>query len=345
MIIRPAEGRSNQRVQTVANVQRYFDAFHKNIRLSLMENRTLRQKRDIVCSKLVDRLPQIFEAAGEECPSFEFRDQGSYQMQTGTFPLNSDFDIDLGMYFEIDPDDYHPLELKRMVFKALEGHTREVRIRRPCVTVQYQQAGEPSYHVDIAIYSDGSQSDDGMPRLAIGKGRSGEKFCGWKVSDPLTLSSEILGSYEGAELTQFRRLVRYLKRWKDMRFPPTGNGAPRGVALTVACHQHFDAAFFRDDTPDDVTALTHVVRGIMESFTLHSLTWIFGGPSHELEIRLPVEPYSDLCERMTPRHVKRFYEELESLLEVLEAVKSGRSEEKACKRLRGVFGPDFPLPA
>jgi hypothetical protein len=83
----------------------------------------------------------------------------------------------------------------------------------------------------------------------------------------------------------------------------------------------------------------------MESFTLRSLTWIFGGPSHELEIRLPVKPYSDLCERMTPRHVKRFYEELESLLEVLEAVKSGRSEEKACKRLRGVFGPDFPLPA
>jgi hypothetical protein len=168
----------------------------------LVENRTLRQKRDIVCSKLVDRLPQIFEAAGEECPSFEFRDQGSYQMQTGTFPLNGDFDIDLGMYFEIDPDDYHPLELKRMVFKTLEGHTREVRIRRPCVTVQYQQAGEPTYHVDIAIYSDGSQSGDGMPRLAIGKGRSGEKFCGWEVSDPLTLSSEILESYEGVELTR-----------------------------------------------------------------------------------------------------------------------------------------------
>jgi hypothetical protein len=51
MILRPAQGRSIQRVQTVANVQRYFDAFHNNIRLSLVENRTLRQKRDIVCSK------------------------------------------------------------------------------------------------------------------------------------------------------------------------------------------------------------------------------------------------------------------------------------------------------
>jgi hypothetical protein len=42
--------------------------------------------------------------------------------------------------------------------------------------------------------------------------------------------------------------------------------------------------------------------------------------------------------------MKRFYEELEWLLEVLEAVKSGRSEEKACMRLRGIFGPGFPLP-
>lgn len=73
----------------MANVQRYFDAFHRNIRLSLDENRTLREKRDIVCDKLADRLPQIFEAAGEDCPSFGFRDQGSYQMKTGTFPLTA----------------------------------------------------------------------------------------------------------------------------------------------------------------------------------------------------------------------------------------------------------------
>lgn len=329
----------------MANVQRYFDAFHRNIRLSLDENRTLREKRDIVCDKLADRLPQIFDASGEDCPSFGFRDQGSYQMKTGTFPLNGDFDIDLGMYFEIDPDDYHPVELKRMVHKALKGHTKEVRIRRPCVTVQYQQSGEPAYHVDIAIYSDGSKNRDGMPRLAVGKGRSGEKFCGWEVSDPLALSSEILDSYEGAELTQFRRVVRYLKRWKDVRFPRTGNGAPRGIALTVACHKHFEAEFFRDGTPDDLTALAKVVGGMTESFTLRGLSWFFSWPSHEVQIKLPVEPYSDLCERMTPRHMKRFYEELASMLQVLEAVKTGRSLEKACQRLRSVFGTDFPMPA
>jgi len=329
----------------MVEVQQYFDEFHKKIRLSMEENRTLREKRDIVCTKLADRLPQIFEAAGEDCPFFEFRDQGSYQMRTGTFPLNSDFDIDIGMYFEIDPDAYHPVYLKQMVYKALKGHTREVRIRRPCVTVQYQQSGEPAYHVDIAIYSDGSHSRDGIPRLALGKRRSGERFCRWEVSDALNLSREILGSYVGAELNQFRRLVRYLKRWKDVQFSPSGNEAPRGIALTVACREHFDAEFFRDGTPDDLTALKNVVGGIMDSFTLRNLSWFFGGASHAIQIKLPVVPYSNLCERMTPRHMRRFYEELDYLFQVLEAVKTGRSLEKARYRLQGVFGVDFPLPS
>lgn len=329
----------------MANIQSHFETFHKRIRLSWEENHTLREKREIVCGRLRDRLPGVFEAAGEECPDFEFRDQGSYKMGTGTLPLNSDYDIDLGMFFDIDPEEYHPVELKRRVYRALEGHTKVVRIRRPCVTVQYQHAGEPAYHVDIAIYSDGTHSRDGMPRLALGKGRSGEDFCGWKVSDPLGLQDGILCGYQGADLTQFRRTVRYLKRWKDLRFPSRGNGAPRGIALTVACHQHFTPATFRDGTPDDLASLIEVVTGLLDSFTLRDLSWLFGWPSHDVKIELPVEPYSDLCERMSPLHKKRFYEELENLMEVLDAVRRGRSEEKACRRARTVFGDAFPLPS
>lgn len=325
-------------------VQRHFEEFHKAIRLNLDENQTLREKRDIVCAKLGDRLPRIFAEVGKECPLFEIRNQGSYQMRTGTYPVNGDFDIDLGLYFAIDSEDYHPVELKRLVHGTLVGHTREVRIRRPCVTVQYQQAGELSYHVDIAVYADGSQTRDGLPRLAVGKGRSGEKFCGWEISDPLALSATILDSYEGEELRQFRRIVRYLKRWKDVRFPPRGNGAPRGIALTVATHQHLGWESFRDGSPDDLGALVTVVSGILESFTVRPLWWLFSLPSHEIEINLPVAPHSDLCGRMTPRHMKRFHDELEALLGVLDQVRRGRSEEKACERLRSVFGEAFPLP-
>lgn len=321
-------------------VQPHFEEFHEAIKLSLEENRTLREKRDIICGKIRDRVPRIFEADGCECPPFEILDQGSYQMRTGTYPLNGDFDIDLGLYFEIDHVEYDPVGLKRLVHSALVGHTKEVRIRRACVTVQYQHAGEPAYHVDIAIYADGSHTRDGLPRLAVGKERSGEDFCGWEISDSRALRTTVLGSYRGDQLRQFRRMVRYLKRWKDVRFPAGGNDAPRGIALTVACHEHFEWQSFGDGSPDDLVALMNVVEGMLDAFTVRPQRW----PSHDIQIILPVEPYSNLCERMTPRHMKRFHDELENLLDVLDLVRRGRSEEKACKRLRRVFGEAFPMP-
>ncbi|HEX2094841.1 MAG TPA: hypothetical protein VHG28_20750, partial [Longimicrobiaceae bacterium] len=142
------------------------------------------------------------------------------------------------------------------------------------------------------------------------------------------------------------RVVRYLKRWKDVRFSSRGNAAPPGIALTVAAHRHFMAEFFRDGRPNDVEALIGVVSGIIDSFAVRGLAWfLLGGPSHKVRIELPVEPFSNLCERMTPRHMQRFYDELVWLLETLQAVRKGRSEAKACERLQKVFGADFPLPA
>lgn len=324
----------------MANLQRQFDIFHKRIRLNLEENQTLREKREIVCGKLIDRLPYIFDAAGEECPRFEIRDQGSYKMGTAVYPLDRDFDIDLGMFFQIDPKAYDPVGLKRVVHSALAGHTRKVQIRRPCVTVQYQRAGQPTYHVDIAVYSDGSRSRDRIPRLAMGKERSRKELCGWEPSDPAGLTSEILSSYAGEDLTQFRRVVRYLKRWKDVNFSARGNGAPRGIALTVACHQHFEPAYFRDNTADDLTALIQVIDGMLESFTRRGRS---GSVRYDVRIELPVEPYADLCERMTDLQKLHFCNQLATLLDVLDTVDRGRSQLKACQRLRRVFGNHFPL--
>ncbi len=48
----------------------------------------------------------MFAAHGETCPDYEFRDQGSYEMGTGTKPLNGDYDIDQGLYFAVSPAEY-----------------------------------------------------------------------------------------------------------------------------------------------------------------------------------------------------------------------------------------------
>jgi predicted nucleotidyltransferase len=90
----------------------------------------------------------------EAVPAWDWFNQGSYEMGTGIKPLNGgDYDIDIGVYFELDVDKYKdPVEVKQWVCKALDGHTNSVDIKEPCVRVEYSVGGEPKYHVDLAIY-------------------------------------------------------------------------------------------------------------------------------------------------------------------------------------------------
>jgi hypothetical protein len=86
--------------------------------------------------------------------------------------------------------------------------------------------------------------------------------------------------------------------------------------------------------------LIQVVDGMLEGFTRRGP---FGSVRQDVRIELPVEPYADLCERMTELQKLDFYNRLATLLDVLDAVVRGRSQLKACQRLRRVFGNHFPL--
>lgn len=333
----------------MANVQAQLENFLARIRLDREENSTLRKKREAVWNRLCKRLPLVFAEHGEGCPGFELRDQGSYKMGTAIYPMDGDFDIDLGLYFAIDRDKWHPVELKMRVFEALEGHTpgiervAGVRIRRPCVTVQYHRRGEPVYHVDIAVYAGNPDQPSETPFLAVGKARSKAELCEWAPSDAGELSRAILGKYSGDKLRQFRSVVRYLKRWRDLRFPRNGNAAPLGIALTVAASEHFEWKQFRDGTPNDLAALRCVAEGLREqfSFRLGRAIW-FGDAHYKIRIDLPVEPYSDLCERMTRNQMTGFYHEVDRLDDVLRAAHRTESVANACTLLQEVFGEEFP---
>ncbi len=331
----------------MANVQRQFQEFHEAIRLRRFEhNAVLREKRDIIRNKLKERLPGVFEKYGEKCPKFSFRDQGSYEMGTGSKPLDNDFDIDQGLYFEVSTTDYpDPVVLKKRVHEALEGHTDSVRIRRPCVTVQYHRDKEPLYHVDIAIYSDGSANADGKSRLAVGRENSTEEFRIWEVSNPQALIDTIFAKFREKDRDQFRRIVRYLKRWKDENFSSDGNAAPLGIGLTVATYNSL-APTYRDafmGDPDDHGAMRKLVRAILacfiETWSAEEQRWV-----RRLKVILPVEPWNDLFEQMTNRQMERFEEKLKKLLEALDQAAEDVDPVEACKRLRKVFGPAFPVP-
>ena len=122
------------------DLQKYFLEFHEKIKLdNFDENQTLRDKRDTLLGDLNEKID-------DDAPAFEHFDQGSYAMYIGTNPKDGNYDIDVGVVFDCTSDDYEdPVELKKIVRDSLTHGNRTVRIRRPCVTVEYKKNGEELY--------------------------------------------------------------------------------------------------------------------------------------------------------------------------------------------------------
>jgi len=210
-------------------VQTQFNAFHAAIKLDEDdEKETLQTKRDTLLRALKANLPST-------APKFTSFHQGSYSMHTGVVPLNGNFDIDIGIIFECERKAYpDPVVLKKIVRDALDTHGRTVNIRRPCVTVNYMTGDVTNYHVDLAIYA---QRADGLLDLAKGKEHSATEHRVWETSDPEQLTKLICGRFsDDAERAQYRRCIRYMKRWRDYQFL---KGGPLSIAITVAAYKWF----------------------------------------------------------------------------------------------------------
>jgi hypothetical protein len=333
----------------MAEIQKQFKEFNEAIRLKQYEdNATLREKRDVVLRKLRERLKALFGEKDEEPPKYTHFDQGSYKLGTGVKPLTGDFDIDVGLLFEVDRDEYpDPVEVKEWVFDALDGHTKKVEMRRPCVTVFYQSGEEPLYHVDLAVYSAASSNSDNKTCLGRGKQGSLPENRIWEEADPDGLITVLTGKYSGDDWEQFRRCLRYLKRWKDLKFPTDGNAAPVGIGLTISAYYWFYPkqkvvdAYAGKRRADDLGALLDFVDAMCRNFKLvfRDGEWV-----DRLEAKLPVVPYNDVFEKMSDQYMAQFKEKLQKLARVLDEASKEADPVKACTKLQKVFGDDFPVP-
>src|SRR4051812_7008120 len=100
----------------MADIQKYFVQFNDAIRCERDdEMRILSDKRERVLRKLSDGIARQ-RREGKQIPSYTPFNQGSYAMKTGIKPVNRDFDIDVGLRFEIRKDRYDPVEVKRWVY-------------------------------------------------------------------------------------------------------------------------------------------------------------------------------------------------------------------------------------
>jgi len=324
----------------MVNLQKEFLEFHNEIRLD-DENDTLRQKRDILLKKLDRNIPS-------EAAAYSYFNQGSYAMGTGIKPENGDYDIDVGLKFDIDKNDYpDPIEPKKWVRDAIYGHTQSVDIRRSCVTVTYKEDGEEAYHVDFAVYA--NDNSDGNMYIAKGKEYSDLDNKYWEISCPQELIDKINNKYSDKDdKAQFKRCIRYLKKWKTHKFSSDGNGGPTGIALTILAYNHFKVKKEYDYVNCKyVYSDFEAFLALVQSITLSTFTLAYDNENkcnyHKIVLELIVQPYNNLFEKMTPKQMENFYNKTVEMRDILENASNKSKRNEACEQLQKLWGESFPI--
>ena len=88
------------------SLQSYFKSFNETIKMDYNVKAELKEKRDILLRILRN---------SEDMPAFVEFNQGSYIMNLGVEPLDKEYDIDVGLRFNANKDDYKPMDLKNII--------------------------------------------------------------------------------------------------------------------------------------------------------------------------------------------------------------------------------------
>lgn len=325
----------------MAELQTQFNKFHDNIKIDFDDNKPLRERRDVIVSNLREGLKKQFPTS---TPTFKDFVQGSYDLSTGVLPIgDEDYDIDIGIIFNFNKSNYQPVQVKEWVFNALNTGARTVQIKRPCVRVQYHQSGKKWFHVDLAIYSlDKNFWGNEIIHIAKGFSGSSQDKKKWELSEPFKLKELLKSKFsENTDKEQFRRIIRYLKRWKDYNPSLTGDGRPTGIAFTACCYNLFRVEKIQVYNSidksysfkyNDLRALLNVVNGIIDMFSF----------SDKISVQLPVQPFNNLFEKMSDKQMLIFKNQLCELRAILRNATNDEQVTTACMRLRGAFGGSFP---
>ncbi|MBT3256934.1 MAG: hypothetical protein HN366_10810 [Deltaproteobacteria bacterium] len=296
----------------MADLTREFKIFHKTIVLTSGKKASLRRSRDAVRKRIRNHFQETLNF-----PVPKFRGQGSYAMGTTVNPINGEYDIDDGVYFQhLDTEDASAwpaaTTVHQWLVNAVDGHTSEKPMdKRTCVRVRY--VGQ--YHVDLPSYGE----FNGQYLLAV-KGETP-----WPHSDPLALTDWFIDQVKSYG-EQLRRTVRYLKTWADFQSHRRGK-MPSGLILTVLAANHFQS-----HKNDDV-ALANTLQTI--SNAVDAIFFVLN----------PVDVSEELTARLTDVQKTRFQEAVTAAAEDANAAVLSEDGHEASKHWRKQFGGRFPLVA
>lgn len=292
----------------MANLNKLFIDFNDKITISKNKSDNLKTSRNALRNDIKD----WFSSAGKLQPKFCW--QGSYAMNTLVNPLNgNDYDLDDGIYLQgfddKEQEDWISTSTAhRWIKDAVDNRTKQdVVDKNTCVRVPYATG----YHIDLPVYI----CSEEIAYLA-------HKDKGWIVSDPKAFRDWFINKVnENGE--QLRRIVKYLKAWKDYNEVPL-----KGLEITILAANCFDGYLQRDDR-----CLANTVEEIIVVL------------EKKFECIKPVLPGEDLFEGISETKKNKILNSLKQLKDELEKANNESDEKTASEYVREVLGERFPLGA
>ena len=317
-------------------IQICFDKFHDKIKLGREDEAYKKaRERDDSIKKAV---ALAFAEAGY--PVVNDFIQGSLKTHTGIMPISGDYDIDRALVMADKDAPENPVTPKKKALGVLKDRGfKNAKIKQPCVTADY---ASDNVHIDFIIYKRvGSQY-----YLAIGKENSDEWNREWSDADPHGLTdwvnSDSLYVTDSRDvLAQFRRLVRYLKRWRDVQFSETMAAKVYSIGLTVMVKQQLRSSFSTEGFRQDLQALRKTVEAILGA---DYFTEVERG-RYQVSVFLPVRPWRDIFDGSSLDTGTQLYNKLNRLKNKLAEAEGLSDIRKQCQILNQFFGSDFQIPS
>ena len=318
------------------SIQTHFEKFHDKIKLG-REDDAYKKARDRDDSIKADVKTAFSEAGYAVVSDFI---QGSLKTHTGIVPISGDYDIDRALVIEEETAPEDPVTPKKEALDVLEDRGfKNAKIKKPCVTADY---ASDNVHIDFIVYKRWGDQH----YLAVGKKNSETHNREWSAADPLGLIAWINNEsgYEQDDakevLAQFRRLVRYLKRWRDVQFSETVAAKVFSIGLTVMAKRQLVPKFSPEGAHEDLVALRATVEAILDAGYFDQEET----GKYRVRVDLPVEPYRDIFDGSSLDTGTQFYNKLKHLKEQLEKAENLSDERKQCEIVNKLFGDDFKVP-
>lgn len=318
------------------SIQSQFREFNKIINLNIDDARlkVARDKRDSINEDIKSKFK---ENEWGDATTFL---QGSYATRMAIVPLDGDYDIDVAVTIPKDSAPDNPVTVKNdiqkiFVARGLSGAS----IKRPCVTAQYMKESKPLFHIDYPIYR---VDENENYNLGWGKPSSDPKDKKWIESDPKTLVDWSKNTkLDDDARNQYRYIVRYLKRWRDLRYS-SDETKPFSIGLTIMIRQSYIESFDSDGVADDLNA---IIKTIDKIFTMNYFI-AKGNDKYDLVVNLPVLPFTDVFKSNGTDLGTKLYNRLKQLKQRLIKAQEQNTVKASCRILSEdfVFGSDFPIP-